>query len=112
MGPGAAGYGPTNAMPTYYPTAAPVNIHRIQPVAVPVAVSFGRHPMTMMCPHCSTTISTATEREPGARAYCACLFLAAVGAFVCCFVPFCLDPCYDVTHKCPQCQAKLGKSSF
>ncbi|XP_028311465.1 lipopolysaccharide-induced tumor necrosis factor-alpha factor homolog isoform X2 [Gouania willdenowi] len=61
-------------------------------------------PGNMVCPYCQQTVLTNTTTTPGILTWFACLALAIVGCFFCCWIPFLIDSCLDVEHRCPTCQ--------
>jgi len=74
------------------------------------APNFGHRPVTMVCPHCQTNITTATDSEPGAMAYVIAAVLCVLQLYCCVCVPCCIDSLKVVTHKCPNCKKFLGRS--
>nr|VZI48937.1 unnamed protein product [Spirometra erinaceieuropaei] len=61
-------------------------------------------PLELWCPICQENVTTKTIFKSGACTWLACtatFFLG--GCFGCCLIPFCLDSCKDVFHRCPNC---------
>merc|ERR1712243_375612 len=70
---------------------------------------FGKDPMNMECPNCRAQVTTATYEEVGVFAWIAAGVMCAVGLWCCMCIPLCMDNLKDVTHKCPSCNAILGR---
>ncbi|XP_057717475.1 LITAF domain-containing protein-like [Corythoichthys intestinalis] len=68
-----------------------------------VTPSLQDSPAQAVCPHCQSTVITQVERTAGLMTWAVCGCLALFGCFICCCIPFCVDPCKDVEHHCPNC---------
>ncbi|KAJ8338104.1 hypothetical protein SKAU_G00370700 [Synaphobranchus kaupii] len=64
-------------------------------------------PSQTQCPHCHQLVLSRTEHKPGLLAWLICGSLALVGCWPCCLIPFCVDGCQDVDHRCPNCNNLL-----
>ncbi|XP_065655277.1 lipopolysaccharide-induced tumor necrosis factor-alpha factor homolog [Hydra vulgaris] len=93
--------------PMYPP--GPANNIVIQPqVAAAYVIAFNMSPIRMQCPHCQAQIVTSIEYVSGLLAWLLCLGMFFFGAWLCCFIPFCIDGCKDVNHSCPNCMKVIG----
>ncbi|KAK1876973.1 Lipopolysaccharide-induced tumor necrosis factor-alpha factor like [Dissostichus eleginoides] len=104
------------AQPGYHPAAPPPmyqgDVAYAPATAVPattvthVIVGHVLHdvPGQTVCPHCQQSVITRIERTAGLMTWAICAGLGLFGCFLCCFIPFCIDSCQDVEHRCPSCQ--------
>jgi len=109
--PAPVAYAPAPAQPVAYAAPAPVAV--AQPVpAVVQPLSLGASSVMCVCPACHATITTTTIYEAGGLCWLLCILLFLFGFCLgCCLIPFCINDCKDVVHKCPNCNALIGKYS-
>jgi hypothetical protein len=71
------------------------------------AINFSKNSYLLECPFCTHNCTTYSVRKASKCLYITsglcCLFLPPF-----CFVPFLLRSCYDRTHFCSNCGAKIG----
>uniref|UniRef100_A0A2H8TKI0 Lipopolysaccharide-induced tumor necrosis factor-alpha factor n=1 Tax=Melanaphis sacchari TaxID=742174 RepID=A0A2H8TKI0_9HEMI len=61
------------------------------------------------CYSCNNKIHTTTSINYKSIAWLSSLLMCVVGCFFgCCLIPFCIDSCSNIKHKCPECDAFLG----
>ncbi|XP_077979999.1 lipopolysaccharide-induced tumor necrosis factor-alpha factor homolog [Glandiceps talaboti] len=80
-----------------------------QPVHTTFVSTFGDSPTAATCTNCGQSIITKVEAEPNGMAWFWCILMFLFGFWLCCFLPFCMDSCQDVTHRCPSCNKSLGQ---
>uniref|UniRef100_A0A3P8VZV2 Lipopolysaccharide-induced tumor necrosis factor-alpha factor homolog n=1 Tax=Cynoglossus semilaevis TaxID=244447 RepID=A0A3P8VZV2_CYNSE len=64
-------------------------------------------PGQSLCPRCNRTVLTRTEHVSGLMAWLICGGLCLFGCFPCACIPFCVDACKDVEHRCSSCNQVL-----
>ncbi|VUZ44979.1 unnamed protein product [Hymenolepis diminuta] len=75
-----------------------------------VAVNYGENPLTTTCAYCGNRVTTETKLVNGTKVYLASALICFFGGICgCCFIPFCMDSCKDVEHRCPNCTNEMGK---
>ncbi len=68
--------------------------------------AYGRTPMRIKCPNCSQKVTTDIEKKTSSKQW---MFCCLLGMFTsCCCLPFCIDSCWNIEHKCPNCQNVAG----
>ncbi|KTF92552.1 hypothetical protein cypCar_00014375 [Cyprinus carpio] len=82
--------------------------HLIAPQVIVEIEELPRHSARTQCPFCHQYITTEVTTKAGSAVYIVCLisilFCCIAG---CCVIPFCLDRCKDVVHKCPKCRSHI-----
>ncbi|XP_050432165.1 LITAF domain-containing protein-like [Adelges cooleyi] len=77
---------------------------------ITTVVPVGPHSTRMVCISCRREITTHTAKKPSIMAYVSSVVCCAFGCFWGpCLIPFCMDSCMNVEHKCPECKTFLGQ---
>lgn len=68
-----------------------------------------RHSSQTQCPFCHQYVTTEVMTKAGSVTYLVC-FISVVFCCVagCCLIPFFVDSCKDVIHKCPKCRSNIN----
>jgi len=80
-----------------------------QVVIVPSPLQVGRDPVSLTCPHCQANITTDIRVEAGTVAWVSAGFLCAMSCCLLAWLPLCMPSLKDVTHRCPNCNALIGR---
>lgn len=109
-----------NEVPRGYPAPIPQQpcmkppepVYTAQPSTIVITSSphvvVGPRQMRMQCPNCHQQIATETETDYLCAAHFCCLAMFIFGLFLCSCIPYCMDSCRSVSHKCPNCKCDLG----
>ena len=85
-----------------------------QPMVIQQAApAGGKFPRQMACPHCTSNITTRVGKKTSIMQWLACClifwFFGGTGiGLLCCFVPFCIEDCYEFKHDCPNCSNQVA----
>eukprot|EP01066_Platyproteum_vivax_P006514 Platyproteum_vivax@DN2297_c0_g1_i1.p1 len=61
------------------------------------------------CQFCDERVDTVVKRELGCVPFASSLGICISGGVLgCCLIPFAMDACYDVTHRCPECGMEVA----
>ncbi|XP_029945332.1 lipopolysaccharide-induced tumor necrosis factor-alpha factor homolog [Salarias fasciatus] len=75
---------------------------------VMVAPALRESPARVVCQHCQQSVVTSVVHTPGLLAWLICGGLALVGLCLCSCIPFCVDSCQDIEHRCPSCHGLIS----
>lgn len=77
------------------------------PATTIIFTSLGRDRTVTACPKCHAQIMTETREENKCLAHIFCCILMFTFPCCCC-LPYCMDSCKIVKHRCPNCRANIG----
>ncbi|XP_064816947.1 lipopolysaccharide-induced tumor necrosis factor-alpha factor homolog isoform X1 [Oncorhynchus masou masou] len=103
---------PPPPQPSMYPTplqygtdmAQPTNAPGITQVVVIQQPLLRDVPGQMTCPYCQVLVLTEATHTPGLAAWLVFGVLCCFMCWPCSWIPFCVDSCKDVEHRCPNCR--------
>uniref|UniRef100_A0A672QK05 Cell death-inducing p53-target protein 1 n=1 Tax=Sinocyclocheilus grahami TaxID=75366 RepID=A0A672QK05_SINGR len=103
------GPGPSHFAPGHTATVlAPPGAATTTTVTVLQGEMFQAAPVQTVCPHCQQPIITCISHDIGLTNTLICMFCFFVGCIAgCCVIPFCMDGCKDIVHKCPKCRSHI-----
>ncbi|CAM4347013.1 unnamed protein product [Leuciscus chuanchicus] len=68
-----------------------------------------RHSSKTQCPFCRQYVTTEVTSKAGSVTYLVCCISMVLGCVAgCCLIPFFVDSCKDVVHKCPKCRSNIN----
>ncbi|KAJ8724909.1 hypothetical protein PYW07_015867 [Mythimna separata] len=96
------------AYPAPYPTAPP-QTGQVPPDQMPPVsqVPLGPEPCVVTCPTCHATVRSNVQAEPGMQTHIIALLLCLI-CICCTCIPYLVDACQNVVHRCGNCGAYLG----
>ncbi|KAA0192487.1 Lipopolysaccharide-induced tumor necrosis factor-alpha factor [Fasciolopsis buskii] len=72
-------------------------------------LDLGSMPSLTYCEHCHEKAITEVSYHTGRITWVVCGVVALMGGILgCCLIPFCVNNCKDVVHRCPQCTEIIG----
>jgi lipopolysaccharide-induced tumor necrosis factor-alpha factor len=78
--------------------------------------TFGDVPVRIICPSCQEEVLSHVSYVTGGLAWTICGILFGLGfltflTWFICYIPFLLNNCKDVVHKCPSCKSVMGRKN-
>ena len=106
--PQPLGYPPPSGGGGYPSQGQPTPTVIMQPVVTLTTAPVLRdRPMNCICPNCHNNIVTSCDYVSGSLTWIAALIICLL-FWPCAWIPFVLDDCKDVSHRCPMCNNLIG----
>ncbi|XP_031348569.1 uncharacterized protein LOC116174734 isoform X2 [Photinus pyralis] len=69
---------------------------------------WGAHPTPVVCHMCEQVVLSLVRTRISTFTHIVAAVFCMFGCWPCCFIPYFIDSCKNVTHHCPNCNAILG----
>eukprot|EP00092_Neocalanus_flemingeri_P079961 GFUD01099663.1.p1 GENE.GFUD01099663.1~~GFUD01099663.1.p1 ORF type:complete len:153 (-),score=30.97 GFUD01099663.1:525-935(-) len=93
--------------PPPQPMQTPANFN----ITIPQMPMSGPDSMMTTCTSCKVNVSTKTDKELTNSGWIWAICMFFFGIWPCCLLPCFMSSCNSTTHKCPNCNAFIGRYS-